>query len=205
MLTALLGGTEFPTEYLQFIRDKADGNPLFIEEVTQRCWSAGCSSATAGPAAGHRRPQRSSGPPHPRHHPGARRPARRAGEGDGADRGRHRPASSSSPPRAHVDAGSIADRRDLRRRLDIIHEACFFRSSNTVRRVILRVIYRACGRRRRQLVHGCSDAHRGCLYADQLEEHAVVLAQGSSNWRPMTASICTVSFTGSSSGRRAPG
>ena len=34
MLTALLGGTDFPPEFLQFIRDKADGNPLFIEEVT---------------------------------------------------------------------------------------------------------------------------------------------------------------------------
>ncbi|MGH7333056.1 MAG: AAA family ATPase, partial [Candidatus Rokuibacteriota bacterium] len=35
MLTALLGGHEFPAEFLQFIGDKADGNPLFIEELTQ--------------------------------------------------------------------------------------------------------------------------------------------------------------------------
>ena len=35
MLAALLGERECPPEFLRFIRDKADGNPLFIEEVTQ--------------------------------------------------------------------------------------------------------------------------------------------------------------------------
>src|SRR6202030_1681125 len=35
MLTALLNATELPPELLHFIGDKADGNPLFIEEIIQ--------------------------------------------------------------------------------------------------------------------------------------------------------------------------
>jgi predicted ATPase/class 3 adenylate cyclase len=35
MLTALLGGREYPAELLQLIQEKSDGNPLFIEEITR--------------------------------------------------------------------------------------------------------------------------------------------------------------------------
>ncbi len=179
MLSALLGGTEFPAEFLQFIRDKADGNPLFIEEITRALLERGLLVRDGGrlrlvsvaalewPATIHDIIQ-------------ARvdcleEPVKEMVQ-LAAVIGRQFElrllARLSSQP------SQIAGHLEALKRLDIIDEACFFPKLEYrfKHAVIQDVIYKSLLAPRRQALHGIVGRSIEDLYADQLEEQAVVLA-----------------------------
>ncbi len=179
MLTALLGGHEFPSEYLQFIRDKADGNPLFIEELTQ----ALLEHSLLIRENGHLRLT--------------------------SEAALEWPATIQDIIRARVDRlddpvkdtlrmaavigrdfelrllvrvsnrpAEIASHLEALKRLDVIHEARFFPQLEYrfKHAVIQDVIYKSLLAPRRQSLHSVVGHSIEALYADQLEEQAVVLA-----------------------------
>ena len=90
MLTALLGGREYPAELLQLIQEKSDGNPLFIEEITRALIERGLLTGDNGGMRLIARPGARVPSEHSGHHSGTHRPAGASGEGDGADGGHYR-------------------------------------------------------------------------------------------------------------------
>jgi predicted ATPase/class 3 adenylate cyclase len=179
MLTALLEGREFPSEFMQFIQEKADGNPLFIEEVTRALMERGLLIADDDQF--------------------------RLITGAELDW----PATIQDIIQARIDrleepvkdtvqkAAVIGREFDLRllarvcgspaeiaghlealKHLEVIHEARFlprleYRFKHAV---IQEVIYKSLLSPRRQSLHGIVGRSIEDLYADHLEEQAVVLA-----------------------------
>jgi predicted ATPase len=179
MLTALLGGREFPPEFLQFIRDKADGNPLFIEELTQALVERGLLIRDDGQLRLT------------------------------SDAALEWPATIQDIIRARVDGleepvketvrmaavigrefefrllarvssrqAEIASHLEALKRLEVIHEARFFpRLEYRFKHAVIQdVIYKSLLAPRRQSLHGIVGRSIEDLYANQLEEQAVVLA-----------------------------
>jgi class 3 adenylate cyclase/tetratricopeptide (TPR) repeat protein len=179
MLRALLGGAEVPPEFLQFIQDKADGNPLFIEEVTQALSERGLLIADNGrlrlidEAA--------------LEWPGTIQDIVQAR----IDR-LEEPIKDTVQMAAVIGrefefrllglvsnrAAEIAGHLETLKRLDVIHEARFFPrlEYRFKHSVIQDVIYRSLLAPRRQALHGIVGHAIEELYADQLDEQAVVLA-----------------------------
>jgi class 3 adenylate cyclase/tetratricopeptide (TPR) repeat protein len=179
MLRALLGAQEFPAEFLQFVRDKADGNPLFIEEVTQALVERDLLVREDGRL--------------------------RLSEGAVMDW----PATIQDIVQARIDrldenvkdtiqiAAIIGREFDLRllgrvsgrpadiaghlealKRLDLIHEAHFFpRLEYRFKHAVIQdVVYKSLLAPRRQALHTLVGRSIEELNPDQIEEHAVVLA-----------------------------
>ena len=180
MLTALLGGTEFPPEFLQFIRDKADGNPLFIEEVTQALQERELlirdgdqlrlipdAAALEWPATINdiiqARVDRLEEP--------VKETVQIAAVVGRQFELRLLTRVSSRP-------SQIASHLEALKRLDVIHEARFFPKLEYrfKHAVIQDVIYKSLLAPRRQALHGIVGRSIEDLSGDQLEEHAVLLA-----------------------------
>ncbi len=179
MLTALLGGTEFPPEFLQFIRDRADGNPLFIEEVTQALLERGLlirddgrlqlstDAALEWPATIHDIIQARVD-----HLEEPVKEAVQMAAVIGREFDLRLLARVSSRP------AQLAGHLETLKRLDVIHEARFFpRLEYRFKHAVIQdVIYKSLLAPRRQALHGVVGRSIEDLYADQLEEQAVVLA-----------------------------
>ena len=179
MLTALLGGHEFPAEFLQFIRDKADGNPLFIEELTQALLERSLlirenghlrlisEAALEWPATIQdiirARVDRLEDPV---------KDTLRMAAVIGREFEFRLLARVSSRP------AEIAGHLEALKRLDVIHESRFFPQLEYrfKHAVIQDVIYKSLLVPRRQTLHGLVGQSIEELAADQLEEQAVVLA-----------------------------
>jgi predicted ATPase/class 3 adenylate cyclase len=179
MLGALLGVQEFPAEFLRFVREKADGNPLFIEEVTQALIERNLLVRDDG------RLRLST------------------------EVAMEWPATIQDIVQARIDrldenvkdtvqiAAVIGREFDLRllgrvsrrqadiaghletlKRLDLIHEARFFpRLEYRFKHAVIQdVVYKSLLAPRRQALHAIVGRSIEELYPDQLEEHAVVLA-----------------------------
>jgi class 3 adenylate cyclase/tetratricopeptide (TPR) repeat protein len=179
MLGALMGRSKFPPEFLQFIQDKADGNPLFIEEVTQALVERGLLIRQDGDV---------------------RLVTNVSLEW---------PATIQDIIQARIDrldehvketvqvaavigrefelrllgrvssrSGEIAGHLESLKRLDLIHEARFFPKLEYrfKHAVIQDVIYKSLLAPRRQALHGLIGHSIEELYADQLDEQAVILA-----------------------------
>jgi predicted ATPase/class 3 adenylate cyclase len=179
MLTALLGGLDLPQPFVRFICDKADGNPLFIEELTRALQERGLLIHDHGHL-------------------------RLAG-----DAALEWPATIQDIIHARVDwldepvketlrlaavigrefefrllarvssrAPEIAGHLEALKRLDVIHEARFFPQLEYrfKHAVIQDVVYKSLLASRRHALHGIVGRGLEDLYADQLEDQAVVLA-----------------------------
>src|SRR5262245_32996576 len=179
MLTALLGAAEFPPEFLRFIQDKADGNPLFIEEVTQALLERGLLTREGGllrlvsgislewPATIHDIVQARVD----RLEEAVKETVQAA-----AVIGRQfelRLLSRVSPR-----PSQLARHLEALKRLDLIHEARFFPKLEYrfKHAVIQDVVCKSLLAPRRQALHGSIGRGIEALYADQLEEQAGVLA-----------------------------
>jgi predicted ATPase/class 3 adenylate cyclase len=179
MLTALLGERECPPEFLRFVREKADGNPLFIEEVTQSLQERGLLIRDGD----HLRFT--------------------------ADPVLEWPATIQDIVQARIDLledsvretariaavigrefelrllmlvfnrpADIAGHLDALKRVEVIHEARFFpRLEYRFKHAVIQdVIYKNLLAPHRQALHSRVGRTIEHLYADQLEEHAVILA-----------------------------
>ncbi|HEX3294537.1 MAG TPA: AAA family ATPase [Solirubrobacterales bacterium] len=179
MLTTLLNAPELPPELLQFIGDKADGNPLFIEEIIQALLERGLLVLDGE---------------HPRLI---------------SDAMIEWPATIHDVIQARIDrlddavkdtvqlaaiigrqfelrlltrvsglSGQITSHIETLKRLDVIHEARFFpRLEYCFKHVVIQdVIYKSLLAPRRHLLHGVVARTIEELCADQLDENAVVLA-----------------------------
>jgi class 3 adenylate cyclase/tetratricopeptide (TPR) repeat protein len=180
MLTALLGGPEFPPEFLHFIQDKADGNPLFIEEVTQALLERGLLTREGGllrlvsgvslewPATIHdivqARVDRLEEPV---------KETVQAAAVIGRQFELRLLARISSRP------SQLARHLEALKRLDLIHEARFFPKLEYrfKHAVIQDVVCKSLLGPRRQALHGRIGRGIEALYADQLEEQAGLLAR----------------------------
>jgi predicted ATPase len=179
MLTALLGAQAFPPEFLQFVRDKADGNPLFIEELTQ----ALLERRLLIRANGHLRLISEAAFEWPdtiqdiiqarvdRLEEPVKETVQMA-----AVIGREFELRLLA--RVSHDPAEIAGHLEALKRLDAIHEARFFPqlAYRFKHAVIQDVIYKSLLAPRRQALHGSVGRSIEDLYAEQLEEQAVVLA-----------------------------
>ena len=179
MLAALLGGHEFPAGFLQFIRDKADGNPLFIEELTQTLLERsllirenghvrlGSEAALEWPATIQdiirARVDRLEDPV---------KDTLRMAAVIGREFEFRLLARVSSEP------AEIAGHLEALKRLDVIHESRFFPQLEYrfKHAIIQDVIYKSLLVPRRQTLHGVVGQSIEELCADQLEEQSVVLA-----------------------------
>lgn len=179
MLTALLGIHEFPPEFLQFIRDKADGNPLFIEELTHALLERDLlirddgrlrlitGAALEWPATIQdiirARVDRLEEPV---------KDTLRIAAIIGREFEFRLLARVSSRP------AEIAGHLEALKRLEVIHEAQFFpRLEYRFKHAVIQdVIYKSLLAPRRQSLHRLVGRSIEDLYADQLEEQAVVLA-----------------------------
>jgi class 3 adenylate cyclase/tetratricopeptide (TPR) repeat protein len=179
MLAALLEGQECPPEFLQFIRDKADGNPLFIEELTHALLERNLlvrddgqlrlvtEAALEWPATIQdiirARVDRLEEPV---------RDILRMAAVIGREFELRLLTRVSSRP------AEIAGHLEALKRLDVIHEARFFPQLEYrfKHAVIQDVVYKSLLASRRQSLHGIVARSIEELYADQLEEQAVVLA-----------------------------
>ena len=166
-------------EFLQFIRDKADGNPLFIEELTQALLERGLlirdrgqlrlitEAALEWPATIQdiirARVDRLEEPV---------KDTLRMAAVIGREFELRLLARVSSRP------AEIAGHLEALKRLDVIHEARFFPQLEYrfKHAVIQDVIYKSLLAPRRQSLHGIVGRSIEDLYADQLDEQAVVLA-----------------------------
>jgi class 3 adenylate cyclase/tetratricopeptide (TPR) repeat protein len=179
MLAALLGVHEFPAEFLQFVRERADGNPLFIEEVTQALIERDLLVREDGRL--------------------------RLSAGAVVEW----PATIQDIVQARIDRldesvketvqvaavigrefelrllgrvsgrqADIAGHLEALKRLDLIHEARFFpRLEYRFKHAVIQdVVYKSLLAPRRQALHTLVGRSIEELYPDQLDEHAVVLA-----------------------------
>lgn len=179
MLRALMGGQGCPAELLQFIRERSDGNPLFIEELTRALVERDLLIRDNG----------------------------RMQLVAGADI--EWPASIQDIVQARIDrleqavketvqtaavigrevefrlltrvitsSPDIATHLETLKRLEVIHESRFFPQLEYrfKHAVIQEVIYRSLLAPRRRALHGIVGRSIEELYSDQLEERAVVLA-----------------------------
>jgi len=179
MLTALLSSAELPPELLQLIERKADGNPLFIEEVTQALMEAGqlvredgqvrlvSEAALEWPTTIQdtiqARIDRLNEP--------VKETVQMAAV-IGREFELRLLARVSNRP------GEIAGHLEVLKRLEVIHEARFFpRLEYRFKHAVIQdVVYKSLLGPLRQSLHGTVARSLEELYADQLEEQAVVLA-----------------------------
>lgn len=179
MLASVLGSPEFPVELVRFIRDKADGNPLFIEEVTQALQERG-------------QLVRDEGRLHLITDAMLEWPATIQ------DIVQARIDHLDEPVKETVQVAAVFGREfefrllarvssrpteipghlEALKQLEVIHEARFFpRLEYRFKHAVIQdVIYRSLLAPRRQALHGLVGRAIEDLYADQLEEQAVVLA-----------------------------
>ena len=179
MLAALLGERECPPEFLRFIRDKADGNPLFIEEVTQALKERGLLVRDGGHVRLIADPvlewpdtiqdiiqarvdllEKST-----------RNTARIAAVIGREFELRVLARVLDRPP-------ELAGHLEALKRLDVIHEARFFpRLEYRFKHAVIQdVIYKSLLVPHRHALHSQVGRTIEDLYADQLEEQAVILA-----------------------------
>ena len=176
MLTALLGGDDCPLEFLQFICDRAEGNPLFIEELTQALLERGLLFRDGGPlrlisAAALEWPatiqdiiqariDRLDEPV---------KETLRVAAVIGREFEFRLLARASGGP------AEIAGHLEALKRLDVIHEAGLFpQLIYRFKHVVIQdVIYKSLLAPRRQALHGVVGRALEDLYADQLDEQAV--------------------------------
>jgi class 3 adenylate cyclase/tetratricopeptide (TPR) repeat protein len=179
MLTALLGAPDFPPEFLEFVRDKADGNPLFIEELTQALlerrllirangqlrliteaafeWPATIQDIVQARVDRLEEPVKDT-----------LQVAAVIG----------REFELRLLARVSTGPAEVAGHLEALKRLDAIHEARFFPqlAYRFKHAVIQDVVYKSLLAPRRQALHGSVGRSIEELYAEQLEEQAVVLA-----------------------------
>jgi predicted ATPase len=179
MLTSILGRAAFPPELLQFIRDKADGNPLFIEEVTQALLERGLLVRDDG----HVRLVDNASLEWP-----ATIQDTIQARIDRLDEPVKETVQMAAVIGREFDLrvlarlsrhpGEIAGHLEALKRLDVIHEARFFpRLEYRFKHAVTQdVVYSSLLAPRRQSLHGLVGRSIEQLYADQLEEQAVILA-----------------------------
>jgi class 3 adenylate cyclase/tetratricopeptide (TPR) repeat protein len=179
MLAALLGSHEFPAEFLQFIGDKADGNPLFIEELTQ----ALLERSLLVRENGHLRLINEVALEWPATIQDIIRARVDRLEDSVKDTLRiaaviGREFEFRLLTRVSSRPAEIAGHLEALKRLDVIHESRFFPQLEYrfKHAVIQDVIYKSLLAPRRQALHGLVAQSIEELAADKVEEQAVVLA-----------------------------
>jgi predicted ATPase/class 3 adenylate cyclase len=179
MLSTLLGRSAFPSEFLLFIREKASGNPLFIEEVTRALLERGLlvrdddhvrlvsGAALEWPATIQDIIQARID-----HLDESVKETVQVAAVAGREFELRLLARVSSRPE------DIPGHLEVLKRLDVIHEARFYPKLEYRFKhgVIQTVVYQSLLAPRRQALHGIVGRSIEELYPDQLEEHAVVLA-----------------------------
>jgi predicted ATPase len=179
MLAGLLGTTELPVEFVHFIRERSEGNPLFIEEVTQALLERG-------------QLVRENGGLRLTSHPLVEWPATIQDIIQSRVDGLHDTVKETVQVAAVIGRefefrllarignrnAEVPGHLEALKQLDVIHEARFFPSLEYrfKHAVIQDVIYRSLLAPRRQAMHGLVGLAIEELYADQLEDRAVVLA-----------------------------
>jgi class 3 adenylate cyclase/tetratricopeptide (TPR) repeat protein len=179
MLGALLGGDELPTEFLQFVTEKADGNPLFVEEVTQALVERNLLVRDGG------RLRLSAGAV--LEWPATLQDIVQA-RIDRLDESVKETVQMAAVIGREFDfrllgrvsgrQADIAGHLEALKRLDLIHEARFFpRLEYRFKHAVIQdVVYTSLLAPRRQALHTIVASGIEELYPNQLEEHAVVLA-----------------------------
>jgi predicted ATPase len=179
MLLALLGETECPPEFLRYISHKADGNPLFIEEVTQALKERGLLVRDGDHVRLLGDPEL-EWPDTIQDIIQARvdlleestREAARTAAVIGREFELRLLARVLNRP------SEIARHLDSLKRLDVIHEARFFpRLEYRFKHAVIQdVIYKSLIATHRHSLHTQVGRSIESLYADQLDEQAVILA-----------------------------
>jgi class 3 adenylate cyclase/tetratricopeptide (TPR) repeat protein len=179
MLAALLGSVELPPELVQFVRERADGNPLFIEEVTQALLERGQVVRENGRLRLTSRPTL-EWPATIQDIVQARVDGLPDAVKDTVQVAAVIGREFELPILARVSGrdGEIPGHLEVLKQLEVIHEARFFpRLEYRFKHAVIHdVIYRSLLAPRRQSLHGLVGRAIEEVYADQIEDHAVVLA-----------------------------
>ena len=179
MLSALLGCPELPSALLQLIERKAEGNPLFIEEVTQALMERGQLVREDGQVrlvsdAALEWPTTIQDTIQARidHLDEPVKETVQMAAVIGREFELRLLARVSNRP------GEIPGHLEVLKRLEVIHEARFFpRLEYRFKHAVIQdVVYKSLLAPLRQSLHGVVGRSLEELYADQLEERAVVLA-----------------------------
>ena len=178
---SVLGAADLPPALRQALLDKAEGVPLFIEEVIKTLLDLGILRREGD---GYRVVEGVGRPQRPRHHPGHHHgPPRPPGRGRQAHRAAglgHRPAIPRAPAPAGRRAGGASSRvcSEELKDLEIIYElglapepAYIFKHA-----LIQDVAYQSLLKERRRELHRAVGLAIEEIYADRLAEHAEELA-----------------------------